>query len=128
MAKINWNLIESLSGSHPLLNPRVCDCHNWCGEINGEAVTSHHLLDLIAIPHGTGYDQNLDARVYQAVLKVTELSDRIDRIAGWHVRETGPGGTVGTYCVECGASWPCDTRRIADGTHESLVVNEDESC
>lgn len=42
---------------------------------------------------------------------------RLDRIAGWHARETGPAGTVGDYCTECGRFWPCATRRMADGAY-----------
>jgi hypothetical protein len=25
---------------------------------------------------------------------------------------------VGDYCVECGNHWPCDTRRMAEGSYE----------
>jgi hypothetical protein len=24
---------------------------------------------------------------------------------------------VGDLCTECGTKWPCDTRRLADGTY-----------
>ena len=44
-------------------------------------------------------------------------NERLDRIAGWHARETGPAGTVGDYCTECGHRWPCDTQRMAEGTY-----------
>ena len=44
--------------------------------------------------------------------------DRLQRIADWHSRETGPGGMVGDFCVECDCQWPCDTRRIADGQRD----------
>lgn len=43
--------------------------------------------------------------------------DRLSRIATWHSRESGPAGTVGDYCNECSHVWPCDTRRMADGTY-----------
>jgi hypothetical protein len=46
------------------------------------------------------------------------LGERLDRIISWHSRETGPGGMVGDYCVECGNHWPCDTRRMAEGSYE----------
>jgi hypothetical protein len=122
MTEINHALLTQLAGSpHPLLNPLVCDCHNWCGEINQEAKVSHHLLDFAEIPHGTGYAQNLDARTFQAVMKLNQALDRLDRIAGWHARMTGPTGTFDSYCTECGMRWPCDTRRMADGTHEDLA-------
>lgn len=44
-------------------------------------------------------------------------SERLGRIADWHSRETGPHGMFGDYCAECGERWPCDTRRMADGTY-----------
>jgi hypothetical protein len=37
--------------------------------------------------------------------------ERLERIATWHVRESGA-----RRCTECGHVWPCDTRRMADGT------------
>lgn len=46
-----------------------------------------------------------------------EAGDQLQRIAGWHARETAPGGMVGDFCVECGTRWPCDTRKMADGTY-----------
>jgi hypothetical protein len=46
--------------------------------------------------------------------------DQLQRIASWHSRETAEGGMVGDYCVECGQLWPCETRRMADGSHEDL--------
>lgn len=47
--------------------------------------------------------------------------DRLGRIATWHSRETAGGGMVGDFCIECGTVWPCDTRRMADGSHEDLT-------
>jgi hypothetical protein len=44
--------------------------------------------------------------------------DQLQRISTWHSRETGPHGTVGDCCNECGHTWPCDTRRMADGTYK----------
>lgn len=49
--------------------------------------------------------------------------ERLARVADWHARETGPAGTVGDYCTECGTRWPCDTRRIAEG----IYVDEENS-
>jgi hypothetical protein len=46
-----------------------------------------------------------------------DAGDRLQRISIWHSRETGPAGTVGDYCTECGQRWPCDTRQMADGTY-----------
>lgn len=45
------------------------------------------------------------------------FGERLDRITSWHARESGPGGMVGDYCRECGNRWPCDTRRMAEGTY-----------
>ncbi|HEU0252831.1 MAG TPA: hypothetical protein VFR12_07330 [Pyrinomonadaceae bacterium] len=46
-----------------------------------------------------------------------DAGDRLQRISAWHSRETADGGLVGDYCNECDRRWPCDTRRIADGTY-----------
>lgn len=46
-----------------------------------------------------------------------DTGDRLQRISTWHGRETGPGGMVGDYCIECETRWPCDTRKMADGTY-----------
>lgn len=46
-----------------------------------------------------------------------DAGDRLQRISTWHSRETGPAGLVGDFCTECGERWPCDTRRMADGTY-----------
>jgi hypothetical protein len=48
---------------------------------------------------------------------VHELKERLERIADWHSRETGPSGLVGNLCIECERLWPCDTRRMADGSY-----------
>lgn len=51
---------------------------------------------------------------------MTNLEDaayRLQRIAAWHSRGTLPGGMVYDYCIECDNVWPCDTRRMADGTY-----------
>lgn len=125
---VNFDLIHSLSSKpHPLLNIRTDghqhDCCPWDGEVFQEARNVHHLLDLAGVPHGTGYFQDLDARAYLLLVEVLALRERLDRISRWHARETGPAGTVGDYCTECGDGvwWPCDTRRLVDGTY----VDED---
>lgn len=115
---INYDLLTRLATTtHPVINDTVCDCHNWCGEINQEARVSHHLLDMAGIPHGQGYAQHLDARTYQALMKIMALQDRLDSIIAVHARETSLSGTVGVYCTECLTAWPCDTRRMAEGTY-----------
>jgi hypothetical protein len=118
MTEINFGLLSELAGkAHPLLNPKVCDCHHWCGEINQEAKVSHHLLDMVKIPHGTNYAQNLDARTYQAVMRIFDLEDRLFRISAWHKRTVLPGGLFDHVCCECGEPWPCDTHKMANGSY-----------
>ena len=123
---INFSLLTHLAEKpHPLLN--IADDlrqvpEAWLGEVMQEARTAHHLLDMVGIPAERGYKSDLDARTFLAVRKILELGERLDRIQSWHSRETGPSGTVGDYCTECGVRWPCDTRRMAEGTYV-----EDES-
>lgn len=57
------------------------------------------------------------------VRQLGETGDRLDRIVSWHARQSGPGGMVGDYCTECGHVWPCDTRRMAEGS----FVDEEEA-
>lgn len=45
-----------------------------------------------------------------------EPRERLDRLASWHSQETGDAGMVGSYCIECGRPWPCDSRKMADGS------------
>jgi hypothetical protein len=129
-ATINWTLINELHRKpHPLLNltegeqygilidGKFDDCCNSVGEVMQEARTAHHLLDMAGIPRGTGYSSDVDARTYLAITELGTLRERLARIAGWHARETGPAGTVGDFCTECGARWPCDTRRMAEGSY-----------
>lgn len=131
MSEINFPLLGELAKKpHPLLNivddalygaeigGAFTNCSGGVGETMQEARTAHHLLDMIGIPQGKGYSSDLDARTFLAIREVMGLRERLDRIATWHARETGPSGTVGDFCTECGERWPCDTRRMADGTHE----------
>lgn len=126
---INWTLIQELSAKpHKHLNiaegeqyglmidGRFEDCCNGVNEVMQEARTAHHLCDMAGIPEGDGYSAHIDARVFLLVREAGELNDRLARIAEWHARETAPGGMVGDYCTECMTRWPCDTRRMADGS------------
>lgn len=130
MSDINYTLLTDLATKpHPLLNIveggeyvlKVGDeldrCSGGVGEVMQEARTAHHLLDLAGIPHGEGYAQDLDARMWQMLVKMQGVEERLSRIADWHARESGPAGTVGDYCTECGNRWPCDTRRLVEGTY-----------
>lgn len=123
--EINWSLIQSLSAKpHKHLN--ICDDFDaqlasipssWVGEVFQEARTVHHLLDLAGIPEGHGYSAHVDARAYLLVVEVISLRDQLARIASWHSRESGPAGTVGDFCNECGQKSPCETNRMASGTY-----------
>lgn len=57
------------------------------------------------------------AAVWGELVARGEWRDRLDRIRTWHSRESGPAGTFGDFCNECGHVWPCDTRRMVDGTY-----------
>lgn len=126
--RINYELLRALqSRPHPLLHIED-DLDKqlretpvaWLGEVFHQARTVHHLLDMVGIARGTGYACDLDSRAMLAVSEILTLRYRLSQIGDWHVRESAPGGMVGDFCVECGMRWPCDTRRMADGTHEDL--------
>lgn len=134
---INWTLINHLATKpHKHLNivegadygamidGKFDHCSNGVAEVLQEARTVHHLLDMAGIPEGHGYSAYVDARAYLLLAEVLNLRERLARIADWHSRETGPAGTVGDYCVECGERWECDTRRMAEGTY----VDEPAAC
>jgi hypothetical protein len=129
VTEVNWDLIHQLAGEpHKHLNivegaqygllvngvfDNVC---NGVAEVMGEARTVQHLCDLARIPEGRNYDAHIDARVFLLFAELLRHREQLERIATWHSRESGPGGMVGDYCTECGHVWPCDTRRMADGT------------
>ena len=130
---INWTLIGNFARKpHPAINrewveraEKVAEEHGvpYLGEAAQEAQVSHHLLDMLRVPcplptvGGAGHPSDLDARVWRAVVGAHALIERLARISTWHSRETGPAGTVGDYCNECGHAWPCDTYRMAEGTY-----------
>ena len=121
--QVNWGLLNELAGRpHPLVNnewqPPDVEDPGWLIEMFCEMRTVHHLLDLAGVPRGYSIDtRDIDARTLLAIMGMGNLRERLARISAWHARETGPGGTVGDYCTECGHRWPCDTRRMADGTY-----------
>jgi hypothetical protein len=130
--RINWDLIQSLyTKPHPNQN-HVHDPDGelpmGVGEVLQEALAAQHLLDLIGIAPGMYDDCDIDARTFLVVLEVNALRGRLDRITSWHSRESGPGGMVGDFCNECGVRWPCETRRMADGTHEDLTATVEEGA
>jgi hypothetical protein len=120
---VNWEILKTLAQRpHPLLKPGgtsgdTSDLHYSVAEVLYEALTVHHLLDMAGVPRGFGMDtRNIDSRTLIAIMGMGNLRERLSRISGWHQRETGPAGTVGDFCTECEHRWPCDTRRMADGT------------
>jgi hypothetical protein len=127
-SEINWELLKELQDKpHPLLHPErpikgaeaeSHELHYGVVEVLYDALAVHHLLDLAGVPTRYSLDtHDIAARTLVAVMGMNKLRERLGRIAGWHERETGPCGTVGDFCTECGHRWPCDTRRMADGTY-----------
>lgn len=84
----------------------------WRGE-NASTVIWESLAHAMAIH---GHDGKTRA-IWMASASM-ESALRLDRIGGWHKRETGQAGRVGDFCTECGHRWPCDTRQMADGTYK----------
>lgn len=127
-ADVNWGLLKELYDKpHPLIRVGDTDgLHYGIVELLYEAQAVHHLLDLIGVPPGYSLDTRaIDDRVLIAIRGYLALHERLVRVSAWHARETGPAGTVGDFCTECGHRWPCDTRRMADGTY----IDEDcEDC
>lgn len=117
---INWELLKTLYDKpHPLIRDiDTTGLHFGIVELLYEAKAVHHLLDLADVPRGYSLDTRaIDNRTLVAVRGLMTLRERLSRISGWHARETGPAGTVGDLCIECGHRWPCETRRMADGTY-----------
>ena len=127
---VNWGLLQELQlKPHPQLRDSTeaerRDLHYSILEVLSEAKVTHHLLDMAGVPDGESYGADtgsIDCRTLIAIIGMGNLRERLGRISGWHARETGPAGTVGDFCTECGRRWPCDSRRMADGTY----VDEDE--
>jgi hypothetical protein len=121
-ADINWELLKELYVKpHELIRDADPDgvdkdLHYGFIELLDEAKAVHHLFDMIGVPRGYSLDTRaIDDRALVAVRGFLTLQERLGRISERHCRETGPAGTVGDRCVECGQPWPCDTRQIADG-------------
>jgi hypothetical protein len=148
-SEINWPVVQELAGKpHPLLYPeRPVDAaraegrelHYGVTEVLYEARAVHHLLDLAGVPqHYSADTGDIASRTLIAILGMGTLRERLDRIAGWHERETGPARMTGDFCTECGHRWPCDTRRMAEGIYrdpedggalrETETAETDESC
>jgi hypothetical protein len=119
--QVNWGLLKELyDRPHPLVNNEMdmTGLHFGIVELLYAAKAVHHLLDLAGVPQGYSLDtRGIDNRTLLAIMAIGNLRERLARISGWHSRETGPAGTVGDYCTECGHRWPCDTSRMADGVY-----------
>lgn len=90
---------------------RGCPDDSWFGAI----AVLDEAEGLAGLTHGD---------VRRIMARLLDATSRLDRIADWHSRETGSAGMVGDFCNECGARWPCETRRMSDGTHEDLQREE----
>jgi hypothetical protein len=120
-SEVNWELLKDFYvRPHPLIRDIDTTGLNYgVIELLLEAKAVHHLLDLVGVRHGYGLDtRNIDDRTLIAVRGIMTLRERLSRISGWHSREVGPAGTAGDRCADCGLRWPCDTRRMADGTYD----------
>lgn len=120
--EINFDLLRRLKDKpHPHIRdiPLPAGMHVGWAELHDQAKASHHLLDLAGIPNDTGYKGDLDARTWLLLVKFQQLDGYLDRLRTWHSRETAEAGMVGSYCVECGSRWPCDTIRLLDGEEVS---------
>ena len=56
--------------------------------------------------------------VVDALFRAAEDAQRRLRlIAALHERQSEWAGMQGDFCAECGDRWPCNTRKLADGTY-----------
>jgi hypothetical protein len=114
-------MVRQLAAKPHRLAPPIdaTGCGSATAKIVDGARAIHHMLDYVDVPpgHGPGRD-DAATRVLIAVTGITHLRERLERIASWHSRETGPVGRVGDRCDECGEPWPCDTWLMANGIFE----------
>jgi hypothetical protein len=85
----------------------------WAGEFASTVVWE----SLDAAMHVHGHDGRTRVAWLPVLGDDPTTRERLDRIESWHARETGPAGMVGDFCICCGDRWPCDTRRMAEGTY-----------
>lgn len=60
-----------------------------------------------------GLAEQLEAEMDRADAAEAKL-DAVKRIHGWMERYEG-GRKLGSFCTDCGTTYPCDTRRAAEG-------------
>jgi hypothetical protein len=118
MTEINWTLLQELQVKpHPLIRdvPLPDNVHVGVAEILQQAKVAHHLIDMAGLDEPEewwSYAANLDARVFRLVAAYLAAECIFGRLETIHRQETGDHGMVSGLCVECGADWPCETRRI----------------
>lgn len=102
-----------------MTNPKETNAFARVGLICGRFrdMDPNHAIAAVATSDG-GIARLTYGDLQELLSAAFDAGDRLQRISTWHSREAGPGGLVGTYCIECGNTWPCDTRRIADGTYK----------
>ena len=97
------------------------DIHVGWLEIAQEVENVQQLMDHLGIPDGLPQGKgDADWRVAEVVLRLSDATERLSRIALNHQRETADGGMVGDFCVECNWRWPCPTYRFANGDGDAL--------
>jgi hypothetical protein len=63
----------------------------------------------------------LDAASVPASAASRDRAGRLELIAERHRMESEVFGSSGGFCIVCGDPWPCETRRLADGTDPSAA-------
>ena len=100
----------------------LCRCQGKSGDELLETIP--HILTLLESSYpGVQVQSDANHNIYITKGEAEPVRERLDRIATWHSRETGPGGMVGDFCVTCDGRWPCDTRRMAEGAY----ANEEDA-
>ena len=113
--------------SSPAPNPKLTDAFAKVGLICGRFRDMDPGQTVAAVATSDGHTTHLTyGHLRELLTAAYQAGDQLQRISSWHSLEAGEGGLVGKYCVECGHLWPCDSRRMADGTHEDLAAEFSE--
>lgn len=100
-------------------NPKVTQAFALVGLICGRFRDMDPEQTVAAVATADGGSEHLTyGHLRELLSSAFEAGDRLQRISSWHSRETAEGGMVGDLCIECGHPWPCDSRRMADGTYQ----------